>query len=147
MDILDWLIRILTMLFLGLGLGVTVTSSSGPMPPPVIEDSPIVTPEGDAMQQVPSVVEQVEAVLLESDPVQIQLRVVGYHPDGCEVPLSIAETHTGSQVRVEIYRELPADVMCPMMILPFEETIRLTGGFAPGTYQIDVNGVTVEVTV
>src|SRR5690606_23942802 len=79
--------------------------------------------EADGMMRVLGVVESVDVVLLESFPVQIQLQVHGYHQDGCEADVEVVQRREGNNVIVELYRVLPAAVMCPMVLQPLEETI------------------------
>lgn len=88
----------------------------------------------------------VEVMILESMPPQINLQVTGTIPDGCEGETLVETRREDDRVFVEIYRELPVDVMCPMMVVDYSDTIDL-GAFQPGTYIIDVNGFEVEVTV
>lgn len=103
--------------------------------------------EGAQPMRVLHTIESVEALLLESFPVQIQLQVSGWQGDGCDYPVQIEETRTGNTVTVEIFRELPPDIMCTMIAKQYTATISLTGGFEPGTYTIDVNGFVIEVKV
>ncbi len=100
---------------------------------------------GGAANRSPTVIEQVETLILESYPYQITLNVSGYQPDGCDLPVIVEQFRDGSTVYVDIYRELPPDVFCTMQLVPYTGTIRLEGGFESGTYQINVNGVMVEV--
>ena len=100
---------------------------------------------GGASNRSLTVIEQVETAILESYPYQINLTVTGYQPDGCELPVLVEQSRAGNTVYVEIYRELPPDVFCTMQLVPYQETIKLEGGFESGTYQINVNGVIVEV--
>ena len=155
MEIIILLLQILLALFVGVSTPVAV---SGPMSnePVTVEvpaqAAPTTAPadSGQAAEpqmRVLAVVESVDALLMESFPVQIQLQVSGYHPDGCDAPVEVAQRRDGNQVFVELYRVLPAAVMCPMVLRPLEETVFLEGGFEPGTYTIDVNGVVVEITI
>ena len=108
------------------------------------EDAEGSVPEGDLMQ-VDTVIENVEVLVQESFPMQLQLNVSGYHPDGCNYPVQIDQSRDGSTVTVHIYREVPADVMCTMNIVGYEETIQLEGSFEGGTVTIHVNDQTVTV--
>ena len=96
---------------------------------------------------VPSIIEDAQVNIMESDPVQVSLTVQGQHPDGCEFPVIVEQMRSENTVTVNIYREIPADIMCTMIVRPYEDTIRLDGNFAPGSYVITVNGVTVEFTI
>jgi hypothetical protein len=95
----------------------------------------------------PTIIEQVEVQVLESMPPMIQLVVTGAQPDGCELPVVVEQEREGNAVRVQIYRDVPLAMTCPMGLIPYDATIALHGGFEPGTYQIDVNGFVVEVTI
>jgi hypothetical protein len=125
------------------------TSASQSSVAPVFEaTAEAAAPGGDlVVSGILTVVENVDALLLESFPVQIHLHVTGYQPDGCNVPVQVVQQRDGNNVTVRIFRQVPIDVMCPMNIVPYDETIPLEGGFEPGTYTIDVNGVTIDVQI
>ena len=90
-------------------------------------------------------INSVTVKVMESSPMQISIDVVGEHPDGCEFPVIVDQSRSGNTIKVEIYREVPNDVMCPMMLNPYEGTIKLNGSFTSGTYTINVNGTTQKV--
>lgn len=94
-----------------------------------------------------TVIERVEALIMESYPQQISLNVSGYQPDGCSFPVVVQQTREGSTVRVSIYREMPIDIVCAMILQPYRDTIVLEGAFEPGSYTIDVNGFVITVTI
>ena len=96
--------------------------------------------------QILAVVEAVDIAILESFPPQLTITVTGYHPDGCNFPVQTETTNDGDTITVRIFREVPADVMCPMNIVPFEETYNL-GAVDPNTYTLHVNDYTTEVRV
>lgn len=103
------------------------------------DDSPDRSDSEDTMQ-VMTVIEDVQVAILESFPMQISLEITGFQPDGCDVPVIVDETLEDDTVTVEIYRNVPADVMCPMNIVPYEDTIILESTFEGGTITINVNG-------
>lgn len=70
---------------------------------------------------------------------RVSLAVEGEHPDGCDFPVQVDQSRNGNRVRVEVYREIPADVFCPMILLPYKGVIELDGAFAAGDYAIQVN--------
>jgi hypothetical protein len=134
---METLIRILILLFtmffyFVLATPVTVTGPNG-------QPEPTMT--------VQTVIESADALIMESFPVQIALNVRGYQPDGCDYPVEVTQTREGNTVNVTIFRTMPMAVLCTMQLVPYEDTIQLEGGFEPGTYTINVNGVTIEVTV
>ncbi|GEM_PF-1285478 len=95
-----------------------------------------------------TVINSVEARVLESFPVQVHLNVTGYQPDGCDYPVNVRQAQNGSTISVTIYRDLPLAAACPMMIVDYQATIPLEGEFVQGTsYTIDVNGTVVTVTI
>lgn len=130
---MDTLIRLLIMLLLS-WLGISQNAAQTP-------------PEPDITHRAPITITDVQAVMLESFPPQISLTVSGYQPDGCDFPVRVEQRREGNTVSVELYRDMPVGVMCPMVVLPYEDSIRLDGSFESGTYTIHVNDFTLEVTV
>ncbi|MBL8154545.1 MAG: hypothetical protein JNM70_10200 [Anaerolineae bacterium] len=94
-----------------------------------------------------AVIEDAQAAILESNPVQIEVSVRGYHPDGCDFPAVIEQRREGNRVVVEIFRNVPLAATCPMMLNPYQATFRLEGTFDPGQYVIEVNGVVIDLTI
>ncbi len=70
---------------------------------------------------------------------QISLAVAGEHPDGCDFPVIVDQSRDGNRVNVQVYREIPADVFCPMILQPYQGNIQIEGAFAAGDYTIQVN--------
>ena len=82
---------------------------------------------------------RVEVKVVESQPTRISLTVEGEHPDGCDYPVLVEQARRGSAVAVEVFREVPPDVICPMILKPYRGLIQLDGGFEAGEYTITVN--------
>ncbi len=82
---------------------------------------------------------RVEINLSPAQPTTISLEVEGEHPDGCEYPVIVDQARRGKIVDIEVYREVPVDVFCPMILKPYRDTISLDGNFEPGEYTINVN--------
>ena len=82
-----------------------------------------------------------------SDPPSISLDVYGEHPDGCEYPVHVDQSRDGKTISIEVYRNVPADVFCPMILKPYEDTIVLDGKFDAGAYTIQVNSHTQTINV
>jgi|GEM_PF-2190655 len=101
-------------------------------------------PEGNYMP-VNTVIESVEVAILESFPMQLQLTVSGYQPDGCDFPVEVEQSVEGNDVTLHIYRNVPADAMCPMVLNPYEETIMVDGSFEGGTVNIQINDFSTSV--
>jgi hypothetical protein len=139
---IEIIISILVGFFMLLGLGGVSQEVPPPMdnPPPVAEEVP-------GTFKSPTIIDDVQGLILESFPAQIVLQVSGSQPDGCEYPVIVTQRRDGNTVLVEIYREASAAAMCPMMLVPYNEGIKLDGTFEPGTYTIHVNDFTLEVTV
>ena len=89
--------------------------------------------------RVPTDIQRVTANVSESFPMRIHLDVVGEHPDGCDYPVMIEQSRQGSVITIEVYREVPADVICPMILQPYQSQIQLDGQFESGRYIIRVN--------
>jgi hypothetical protein len=133
--------RILFAIFLGFFISMNANPSSGGTTVKPTE------PQGAQPAQVLTVIETVDALMLESFPVQITLHVTGYQPDGCDFPVQVSQSREGNTVTVKVYRELPPDILCTMQLVPYDESIKLDGSFEPGEYTIDVNGTVITVTI
>ncbi|MXV93814.1 MAG: hypothetical protein F4Z94_10440, partial [Chloroflexi bacterium] len=60
--------------------------------------------EGDEVRETEKVMTnifRVDVHVAESDPAQITLDVAGEHPDGCDLPVQVAQSREGSAVQVE----------------------------------------------
>jgi len=108
--------------------------------------------ETQAMSDTNKVMTNINSVtinVMESDPSTISLSVSGEHPDGCDYPVMVDQDRDSERniITVSIYREVPTDVMCPMMLNPYEADIDLNGDFDSGSYEIRVNGVVENVDI
>lgn len=137
---------IIRVLILLLSLFLGVEQEVNPPPPPIAVTVPPPASEEQTFRSL-TVIESVDALLLESFPVQIHLQVSGYQPDGCDFPVQVEQRREGNEVFVEIYRDVPLAVMCPAMLVAYEGAVHLDGGFESGTYLIHVNDQTIEVTI
>lgn len=90
---------------------------------------------------------RVDVNVTESQPLRIKLEVEGEHPDGCEYPVIVEQSRRDNIVDIEVYREVPADVICPMILKPYSDTISLDGAFDSGEYTINVNAHSQAVTI
>lgn len=87
-------------------------------------------------------VENIQILILESFPVQINVVAKGYLPDGCTKIDQIIKNREGNTFFVTITTKRPADAMCTMAIVPFEEVISLdVYGLEAGDYEVNVNGI------
>ncbi len=121
----------------------TPVSSNEPISspePPVSTNDPIREPiskDLDGLQQ--SVyVDEFQILILESFPVQVRVNVVGNLPDGCtSIVGSKGEMIDESTFQLSIFTKRPADMMCTMALVPFEESIILeVEGLSAGTYMV-----------
>jgi len=95
-------------------------------------------------------VESIEIRMLESFPVQVNVLVKGNLADGCTRIDQIEQEKDVSTntLWVKVKTARPAEAMCDMVLVPFEEVVSLkVGGLAAGTYTVDVNGVTDTFTL
>jgi hypothetical protein len=130
----------------GVVMPVAPATSAPVMATPTPTPSMLPTPEGEGETfRSPTVIESVDALILESFPMQLQLRVTGYQPDGCDFPVQVEQSIVGTTITVNIFRSVPLAVICPAMILTYDETIAIEGTFTGGIYTIIVNDFTTQV--
>lgn len=138
MELIIWLLSLLLAAF----MGVRTVPADMPVQPVTPTPLTVIPGENDEpMMIMPLVIEQVEVQVLESFPMQLVVNVSGYQQDGCEYPITVTQQNDGSTITIAIERMLPLAVMCPAVIIPYENSIAIEGGFEGGTYTIDVNGV------
>jgi inhibitor of cysteine peptidase len=139
LDLIDILIRVLMGLFLWLTVGTVSTvpdeGGKGDMPA-----------NGETFQSFTNI-ESVDVLVMESFPMQVSLVVKGAQPDGCEFPVIVEQQREGNTVTVQIYRDMPLAVMCAAVLIPYEATIPLEGGFEPGSYTFSINDFVIEKTL
>lgn len=96
-------------------------------------------------------VSNVEVMLKESFPVQVDVLVSGDLPDGCTQLGDNKQTLVGNtfNIKLETRKLKDGDVMCTQALVPFEETIPLESvvGISAGEYFVDVNGVRKSFTM
>ncbi|MCD6578811.1 hypothetical protein J7L48_05000 [bacterium] len=86
-------------------------------------------------------VEEIEIVILESFPVQVQVIASGNLPDPCTEISEVLQEREENTFFVTIKTYRPPG-LCIQVLAPFEEIISLeVYGLPAGTYTVDVNGV------
>ena len=83
-------------------------------------------------------VESLDVFILESFPVQVQVSVVGYLPDGCVELIDISVERDEMDFVLSLNtRRLTGDVACTEALVPFEEMVRLdVEGLEAGDYRV-----------
>ncbi|MDX1992288.1 MAG: hypothetical protein SF029_07855 [bacterium] len=108
------------------------------------------TPPSTIANRAYHVINDVDVLIMESfppsAPPQVSLEITGYIPDGCTAETQLVQRQTGNTITIELYRELPPDAMCPMVISDYQENIAL-GALRPGRYTINVNGYVVTAEI
>ena len=105
------------------------------------------TPDGDVIRGL-APVETIDILILESFPVQVQVRAAGNLRDGCTTLAEITQELQGSTFAVTIGTTRPADALCTEALVPFETTIALDVlGLKAGAYTVTVNGVSGTFTL
>ena len=87
-------------------------------------------------------VESVEVQILESFPVQINLRVTGVLPNACTAIDDVVVDQDGNTFNVAITTIQEPGEACSEALVPFEEIVPLdVNGLEAGSYTVSVNGV------
>ena len=87
-------------------------------------------------------IDRIELLILESFPVQVQVRIKGYLRDSCTTLDHISQTRVGNLFQIHVITKRPTDEVCAKLITWFEETVALeVYGLPAGTYTVDVNGM------
>jgi hypothetical protein len=74
--------------------------------------------------------------------------VNGNYQDSCTRISDVQQEIDGDTIRFVLTTGKPADLMCAQMITPFNVDLLIeTGGFLPGEYTVDVNGIATTFTL
>lgn len=88
-------------------------------------------------------VSNVQVLILESFPVQMNVEATGYLPDGCTTIGNTTVRKDGNTFYVEIGTIRPRDAFCTQALVPFTKSVPLdVYGLEKGVYNVDVNGKT-----
>jgi inhibitor of cysteine peptidase len=107
---------------------------------PVSSDDPVVIPTriNFSAYQEQAYIDQIQVLLLESFPLQVNVIVVGNLPDGCTSIVGTQAIKTEENVfEIHVYTERMIDALCTMALVPFEENVKLdVYGLDAGTYLV-----------
>ncbi len=106
------------------------------------ETSPATAVSTDTPIQQEAAVDSIEILILESFPVQVDVRARGDLPDGCTMIDTVNTTQAGTTFNITITTLRQTGDLCTEALVPFEETISLDVlGLTAGTYAVNVNGI------
>lgn len=101
----------------------------------IIANAPDLTPNNEA------IIGTVEVLLLESFPVQANVRVKGKLPDGCVTIERISQERSGNTFTAKIFTYRQPDAGCIAQLQAFEQILPLEiSDLAPGAYTVTVSG-------
>lgn len=93
-------------------------------------------------------VDSIEILILESFPVQVNVRARGDLPDGCTTIDTVDTNRSDTTFNITITTLRQTGETCTEALVPFEETIALdVDGLSAGTYAVNVNGITGSFTL
>jgi inhibitor of cysteine peptidase len=119
-------------------LAAVLVAACGPTATPAKPE-----PTGAEALRGEAIVEEIDILILESFPVQVNVVARGHLPDGCTKIDEVREMRTEQAFQITITTVRPADVFCTQATVPFEEVIALDVlGLDAGIYTVNVNGAT-----
>lgn len=142
------------LLLLTLLLLAGLTACGGNEEPDTTDSTPTTTADTatavstDIPLQQEATVDSIEILILESFPVEVNVRARGDLPDGCTSIDSVETTQTGTTFNITITTLRQTAELCSEALVPFEETISLDVlGVSAGTYAVNVNGINGSFTL
>jgi inhibitor of cysteine peptidase len=105
------------------------------------------TAEPDGTQAVLEdvLVESVDALILESFPVQVNVVVEGQLPDACSFIEKVEQERQEDEFKIHLAIARRPEARCAPQPTPFEQVVSLDVlGLEAGAYTVDVHGVTAE---
>ncbi|MEZ4591663.1 MAG: NBR1-Ig-like domain-containing protein [Chloroflexota bacterium] len=143
-----YLLFILLLLFTGLvACGGSDEPDTADSTPTTTADTPTAVATDAPLQQEASV-DSIEILILESFPVQVNVRARGDLPDGCTSIDNVTTNQQGTTFNITITTMRQTGEICTEALVPFEETISLNVlGLPAGTYAVNVNGINGSFTL
>ena len=118
-----------------------------PLPNPDVSDSsepmePVTPEEEDEWIEAEAVmVESVDAQVMESWPLQVNVVVKGFLPDGCTSIHESSAQRYSQRFQITFVTRRPKDAFCTEALEPFDVVIPLeVSGLKAGTYLVDAYG-------
>ena len=116
-----------------------VSSDDQPVPPTPVPD------EGKYTIAEIFMVDSVDALILESWPLQVNAVVTGNLPDGCTTIHRTESRREDNRFYLKIFTIREKEAFCTQALVPFEEVIPLdVYGLPAGTYTIEAYGLTTD---
>jgi inhibitor of cysteine peptidase len=92
-------------------------------------------------------VETADALILESFPLQVNVKIIGNLPDACTTIYQTESERDGNTFRIKILTLREKEVMCAQVLTPFEVSVPLdVMGLPAGAYRVSVNDLNAEFT-
>ncbi|HSM57757.1 MAG TPA: SdrD B-like domain-containing protein, partial [Candidatus Sulfomarinibacteraceae bacterium] len=114
---------------------------------PVAEATDTPTDDGGQVTAEANV-EDVEILVLESFPVQVNVIAIGTLPDGCTSLNEPTPRLEGNTFVINLTTTRLEDEVCTQAVVPFDKIVSLdVEGLSAGTYRVAVNGVTDTFTL
>lgn len=126
-----------------------ITGSANP-DTSVSMDTPTKSPVGKTNKWIESesaMVESVDIVVLESWPLQVNVVVKGFLPDGCTNIYQSSSQRYSQRFKIFLITRRPKDALCTEALEPFDVVVPLdVSGLPAGNYQVDAYGVQGDFT-
>lgn len=93
-------------------------------------------------------IESLDVQIMESFPVQVNVVLTGYLPDGCTEIYEINAPKEDQTFTIQVLTRRPVDLACTMAIVPFEEIVSLdVEGLPAGDYTVELGELSQTFTL
>lgn len=117
-----------------------VSSDDTPAPSPMVDLDKYELGES-------ALVETADPLILESFPLQVNVKITGNLPDGCTTVYQTESERDGNSFRIKILTLREKNAMCTQALVPFEASVPLdVFGLPAGAYRVMVYDVVTEFT-
>jgi hypothetical protein len=119
---------------------VLIFALSACSPLSVFAEEPVQTETPEYQEDV--LVEELQVLMLESFPVQVQVDIRGQLPDACSIIEMVEQASGDDFFIITLHNARQPNMRCAPQPTPFEESVQLDVlGLPAGTYTVTVHGV------
>ncbi|MBK9055881.1 MAG: hypothetical protein IPL78_34770 [Chloroflexi bacterium] len=135
--------RLTVLVLLGVMVFAAACTNNNNQPSATAEATSAAAVPTEAASPAPVIIDSLRTLVLQSDPVQVDLTINGNLPNGCTLLDGFSQTRQDTTFTVQIQTSIQEQEVCTEALIPFSETLAMeVAGLPDGIYTIQVEDQT-----